>query len=128
VKRLHDQKLHLKFTNGVELIQKERAADFTGLFRQQLQWLVRRHFQKKKVLAPRGIKCLSLIFIDRVDSYVKDDGIIKKLFREEYASVHRELVSADPTPSHVDAVQGYYFAKTGSDEYTDSDNAMLKNK
>jgi type III restriction enzyme len=127
-KSLHDQKFHLKFTNGIELIQKERAADFTGLFRQQLQWLIRRHFEKKKILTPKGIKCLSLIFIDRVDSYVKDDGIIKKIFREEYASVHRELIGADPTPGQIDAVQGYYFAKTGSDEYTDSENSMLKNK
>jgi type III restriction enzyme len=127
-KSLHDHKFHLKFTNGIELIQSERAADFTGLFRQQLQWLIRRHFEKKKFLTPKGIKCLSLIFIDRVDSYVKDDGIIKKLFREEYAAIHRELLGTSPTPGQVDAVQGYYFAKTGSDEYTDSENSMLKNK
>jgi len=127
-KSLHDHKFHLKFTNGIELIQSERAADFTGLFRQQLQWLIRRHFEKKKNLTPKGIKCLSLIFIDRVDSYVKDDGIIKKLFREEYAAIHRELLGTSPTPGQVDAVQGYYFAKTGSDEYTDSENSMLKNK
>lgn len=127
-KSLHDQKFHLKFTNGIELIQQERAADFTGLFRQQLQWLIRRHFEKKKFLTPKGIKCLSLIFIDRVDSYVKDDGIIKRLFREEYAAIHREIYGADPSPGQVDAVQGYYFAKTGSDEYTDSENSMLKNK
>ncbi len=127
-KSLHDQKFHLKFTNGVELIQRERAADFTGLFRQQLQWLIRRHFEKKKALAPKGIKCLSLIFVDRVDSYVKDDGIIKRLFREEYASVHRELIGTDPTPDQTTAAQGYYFAKTGGGEYTDSENSMLKNK
>ncbi|MGA2544481.1 MAG: DEAD/DEAH box helicase family protein [Verrucomicrobiota bacterium] len=127
-KSLHDRKFHLKFSNGIELIQQERAADFTGLFRQQLQWLIRRHFEKKKVLAPKGIKCLSLIFIDRVDNYVKDDGIIKKLFREEYAAIHREVHGAEPTPGQVDAVQGYYFAKTASEEYTDSENSMLKNK
>jgi type III restriction enzyme len=127
-KSLHDHKFHLKFTNGIELIQQERAADFTGLFRQQLQWLVRRHFEKKEILTPKGVKCLSLIFIDRVDSYVKDDGIIKKLFREEYAAIYRERHGADPTPRQIDAVQGYYFARTGSDEYTDSENSMLKNK
>jgi len=31
-----------------------------------------------------GIKCLSLIFIDRVDNYVRDDGLIRKLFIEKY--------------------------------------------
>jgi type III restriction enzyme len=138
-KSLHDGKWHVKFSNGIEILEKERAADFTGLFRQQLQWLIRRHYQKKlgvnerreKVrpgLPERGIKPLSLIFIDRVDNYIKDDGIIKTLFREEYASVYREFHDADPTPDQITAVQGYYFAKTGGGEYTDSENAMLKNK
>ena len=127
-KSLHDQKHHLKFTNGVELILRERNGDISGLFRQQLQWLIRRHFQKKPVLAAQGIKCLSLIFIDKVDNYVRDEGIIKVLFREEYAAVHREILGTDPTPAQVEECQGYYFAKTGGDEYTDSENAMLKNK
>ena len=127
-KSLHDGKWHVKFSNGFEILEKERAADFTGLFRQQLQWLIRRHFQKKPGLVAKGIKPLALIFIDRVDNYIKDDGIIKKLFREEYATVYREFYSADPTPDQIIAVQGYYFAKTGGGEYTDSENAMLKNK
>lgn len=138
-KSLHDGKWHLKFTNGVELLERERAADFSGLFRQQLHWLIRRHFQKKlglnernqpvgPGLPERGIKPLSLIFIDRVDNYIKDDGIIKRLFREEYADLHREYLKETPTDEQITAVQGYYFAKTGSGEYTNSENAMLKNR
>lgn len=127
-KSLHDQRFHLKFTNGIELVHEQRAADFAGLFRQQLQWMIRRHFQKKPKLVAQGIKPLSLIFIDRVDNYVKDDGLIKILFREEYAAIHREFHDTEPTPDQITAVQGYYFAKTGSDEYTDSENSMLKNK
>lgn len=138
-KGLNDGKWHLKFTNGVELLEKERAADFSGLFRQQLHWLIRRHFQKKlgldernqpvgPGLPERGIKPLSLIFIDRVDNYIKDDGIIKTLFREEYAALHREYLKDTPTDEQITAVQGYYFAKTGGGEYTDSENSMLKNR
>jgi type III restriction enzyme len=127
-KSLHDQKWHLKFSNGIELLLNERKGDVSGLFRQQLQWLIRRHFQKKPVLAALGIKCLSLIFIDKVDNYVRDNGLIRVLFREEYASVYREIFGADPTPGQITECQGYYFARTGGDEYTDSENAMLKNK
>ncbi|HYJ07112.1 MAG TPA: DEAD/DEAH box helicase family protein [Chthoniobacterales bacterium] len=127
-KSIHDQKHHLKFTNGVEIILKERNGDISGLFRQQLQWLIRRHFQKKRILAAQGIKCLSLIFIDKVDNYVRDEGLIRVLFREEYASVHREILGTDPTLEQIAECQGYYFAKTGGDEYTDSENAMLRNK
>jgi len=127
-KGLHDQKQHLKFTNGVELILKERNGDISGLFRQQIQWLIRRHFQKKPILAAQGIKCLSLLFIDKVDNYVRDEGLIKVLFREEYAALYREFYNADPTSEQITECQGYYFAKTGGEEYTDSENAMLKNK
>jgi type III restriction enzyme len=138
-KGLHDQKYHLKFSNGVEIILNEREGDISGLFRQQLQWLVRRHFQKKlgldetgkKVrpgLPERGIKPLSLIFIDKVDNYIRDNGIIKTLFHEEYAAVYQEIHGAAPTPEQITECQGYYFAKTGGDEYTDSENAMLRNK
>ncbi len=127
-KSLHDQKHHLKFSNGVELILKERNGDVSGLFRQQLQWLIRRHFQKKPVLAEKGIKCLSLIFIDKVDNYVRDQGLIRVLFREEYAALHREFYKTEATAAQIEECQGYYFAKTGGDEYTDSENAMLKNK
>jgi type III restriction enzyme len=138
-KSLHDGKWHIKFSNGIEITEKERSADFTGLFRQQLQWLIRRHFQKKLGLNERcekvrpglvdsGIKPLSLIFIDKVDNYVKDEGIIKILFREEFAAIYREIYETEPTPAQITAVQGYYFAKTTSEEYTDSETAMFKNK
>lgn len=53
---LHDGKWHVRFTNGSEALQRERAADFTGLFRQQLQWLIRRHYQKKLGLNERREK------------------------------------------------------------------------
>ena len=127
-KSLHDQKFHLKFGNGVELLLKERRGDVSGIFREQLQWLIRRHFQKKPVLAAEGIKCLSLVFIDRVDNYVRDNGIIRRLFYEQYAAVYREFHGADASPEQITAAQGYYFAKTGGGEYTDSENAMLRNK
>lgn len=127
-KNLPDQKYHLKFNNGIELILNERNGDISGLFRQQLQWLIRRHFEKKPVLAAQGIKCLSLIFIDKVDSYIRDDGKIRLIFQEEYATLYREFHGADPTTDQIIDCQGYYFAKTGGDEYTDSENAMLKNK
>jgi type III restriction enzyme len=127
-KSLLDQKHHVKFTNGIELTLKERNGDVSGLFRQQLQWLIRRHFQKKPSLAAQGIKCLSLIFIDKVDNYVRDEGLIKVIFREEYAALYREVYKSEATPVQIEECQGYYFAKTGGDEYTDSENAMLKNK
>ena len=63
-----------------------------------------------------------------MDNYVRDDGLIRRLFHEEYAAVYREMHGSDATQAQITDAQGYYFAKTGGDEYTDSENAMLKNK
>lgn len=39
-KSLHDQRFHLKFTIGIELVHEQRAADFAGLFRQLMSLTV----------------------------------------------------------------------------------------
>jgi type III restriction enzyme len=123
-----DKKFHVKFTNGVEIVEGERSADFAGLFRQQLHWTIRRHFEKKEVLLTKGIKCLSLIFIDRVDNYVKKDGLIKKLFEEEYTKVYTSVKGHEPSKEHIEAIQGYYFSKNTQQDYTDNEGLMKKNK
>ncbi len=127
-KGLRDPRFHVAFTNGIELTEQERTADFEGLFRQQISWMLDSHYKKKADLASQGIKCLSLIFIDKVDSYVRDNGVIKRLFSEEYARAYKERHNEDATPEQITAVQGYYFARATSGEYTDNENSMLKNK
>ncbi|MCU0288082.1 MAG: DEAD/DEAH box helicase family protein, partial [Acidobacteria bacterium] len=79
-KSLKDKKFKVVFSNGIELVEKEQSKDFSGIFREQLYWLIDTHFRKKEQLKSLGIKCLSLIFIDKVDNYMKDDGIIRILF------------------------------------------------
>ena len=118
----------VKLSNGVELIEKERSFDVTGIFRQQLYWLIDSHFHKKKVLREQGIKCLSLIFIDRVDNYVGDNGLIRRLFQEEYEKAYKEHFGDVPTVEQITAVQGYYFAQTTKGDYTDNESSMRKNR
>lgn len=126
-KGLRDRQFKVRFTNGVELVEKERDTDLAGLFRQQLHWLIRTHFMKREKLAETGIKCLSLIFIDRVDNYVADDGIIRRLFHEEYRRVYQELIGKEPSEEEIIEAQGYYFAKTTKGDYTDSEYSMRNN-
>ncbi len=114
-------------SNGIKFKENQKQGDIEGLFRIQLYWLIRTHFEKKEKLAPQGIKCLSLIFIDRVENYLGDKPLIKKLFAEEYEKVSKEL-GQKTNEQQIEAVQGYYFAQTGKGDYTDSENAMKKNK
>lgn len=113
--------------NGITFKENLKQGDIEGLFRIQLYWLIRTHFEKKAKLTPQNIKCLSLIFIDRVDNYLGDKPVIKELFAEEYERVCKEF-SQNVNPEEIEAIQGYYFAQTSKGDYTDSENAMKKNK
>jgi type III restriction enzyme len=127
-KSLRDKKFKVSFSNGVELVEKEQSKDFAGIFREQLYWLIDTHFRKKERLKKHGIKCLSLIFIDKVDNYMKEDGIIKILFREQYKRVFSEFYRQELLPKDIEKVQGYYFARTGKGEFTDNEKSMISNK
>lgn len=127
-KSLNDGQFRVRFSNGVELVKQERGGDYAGLFRVQLQYLIRQHFKKKAALIPRGIKPLSLVFIDKVENFTGENPVIRDLFREEYAKAHREVYGTDAAPEQVEDVQGFYFAKTGQGTFTDNEASMAKNK
>jgi type III restriction enzyme len=127
-KSLNDGRFRVKFRNGVEIVKQERGGDYAGLFRVQLYYLIRQHFKKKAALIPRGIKPLSLVFIDKVENFMGDAPIVRNLFREEYAKAHLEVYGTDATPEQIEDVQGFYFAKTGKGDFTDSEATMAKNK
>ena len=50
------------------------------IFRVQIEETVKRHLRKQAELRKKGIKVLSLFFIDRVANYTDEDAIIPKLF------------------------------------------------
>ncbi|WP_416547803.1 DEAD/DEAH box helicase family protein [Limnohabitans sp. DCL3] len=122
----------VRFDNGHTLLQGQALGqDQEGIFRLQLRWLIHRHFEKKARLAPLGIKCLSLVFIDKVANYLATEQgvtpLIKGLFEEEYSAKLQTLTGQVPDAQQVQAVQGSYFARTGQGVHTDSESAMLKN-
>lgn len=127
-KSLRTQKWSVTFSNGVEILEKQASGNVQSIWELQLEWLIIRHFTKKQKLREQGIKCLSLIFIDKVANYVSDDPIIKKIFIEKYKALYPEFHDNQvPTAEHIELIQGSYFAKTGKGEFTDSENSMRKN-
>lgn len=128
-KDLRDNKFKVKFTNNIELIEKQKTRDFTGIFREQLYWLIWSHFNKKSKLRSEGIKCLSLIFIDQVDNYMKEDGMVRVLFEEQFRKVYKEFNDGkEPVNELIRNIQGSYFARTQQGELTDSEYSMSVNK
>ena len=128
-KSLRTQKWSVSFSNGTEIFEKTAAGNIQSVWALQIEWLIIRHFTKKQNLAPKGIKCLSLLFIDKVANYVSDDPIIKNIFIEKYKEIYPEFNDGQkPSSEHINDIQGYYFAQTGKGEYTDSESSMRKNK
>lgn len=127
-KSLRTQKWSVIFSNGVEIFEKQTSGNIQGIWDLQLEWLIIRHFTKKQSLQEKGIKCLSLIFIDKVANYISEEPVIKNLFIKKYKEIYPEFHNNEqPTAEHIEAIQGYYFAQTGKGEYTDNLNSMRKN-
>jgi type III restriction enzyme len=127
-KSLRTGKWSISFTNGTEIFEKQTAANIESVWALQLEWLILRHFTKKQRLQEFGIKCLSLIFIDKVANFMGEDPVIKNLFIEKYKSVYPEFHNnEEPSLEHIESIQGYYFAKSGKGEFTDNETAMRKN-
>ena len=96
----------VKFKNGATIYEGEQAKDYSSIFNEQLYWLIDSHFRKKEEMKKKGVKCLSLTFIDRVDNYIQPDGIIKKAFIEQYKKVHKEFYKKEATNEQIDKCQG----------------------
>ena len=85
---------YVTFLNGVTLRRGEVIGDSNELTMQrvQIRETIKSHFEKERQLFKRGIKCLSLFFIDEVAKYKSYDedgnevkGVFQKIFEEEYA-------------------------------------------
>ncbi len=85
---------YVTFTNGVTLRKGDVVGDsnLLHLQRVQIRETIKAHFEKERQLFKKGIKCLSLFFIDEVAKYrqyVVDGqpakGVVQQIFEEEYA-------------------------------------------
>ena len=85
---------YVKFLNGIELRRGDVYGDSSerDIRRVQIRETIKSHLEKEEALFTRGIKCLSLFFIDEVAKYrVYDEdgeeglGEYGRIFEEEYA-------------------------------------------
>ncbi len=91
---------HVVFDNGMTLYVKDALGNVSAeqKVRIQIRETIRTHLNKEKELFKRGIKCLSLFFIDEVANYRKYDedgnqvtGRYGEIFEEEYRKELGEL-------------------------------------
>jgi type III restriction enzyme len=96
----------LSFTNGVVLEEGrvQGQVDEAAVRRVQIRETIRAHFERERLLHPRGIKVLSLFFIDEVAKYRSYGeggevipGEYARVFEEEYADAITNLPELDAT-------------------------------
>lgn len=99
------------------------AVDDDALKRQQIAQTIEKHFERELVLSPKGIKVLSLFFIDKVANYrAYDDagnpmaGKYARMFEEEYLKQAKRpkfqpLFKEVDVTMHVSRVHNGYFSQ-----------------
>ncbi|MFW6015352.1 MAG: DEAD/DEAH box helicase family protein [bacterium] len=120
----------IKFSNGITL----KKGDIQGLNRHQLMEVqieetIEEHFRKQYKLKEKGIKILSLFFIDKVDNFIKEDGFIRKTFIKAYNKIRNidEEWASPYKDIKADKVMASYFARKEDGEYySDRSTSYMK--
>jgi type III restriction enzyme len=89
----------IEFTNGHQLQAGEATGDVnvTALRRIQIREAIKAHFEKEQVLFHKGIKVLTLFFIDEVAKYRvytdagEEGGEYARIFEDEYKNALNDL-------------------------------------
>jgi len=114
----------IRFTNGVVVEEGgERGPDHEVIAQVQIAHTIEEHMRKAHRLRKRGIKVLSLFFIDTVANYTDEDGYIRRTFEEQFDRLKRlDRPWARPYRDvDVADVQGSYFSEYKSESYMESD-------
>ncbi|MCL5028986.1 MAG: DEAD/DEAH box helicase family protein [Bacteroidetes bacterium] len=122
----------IELSNGKILKAGETTGDFRNeIMKIQIQKAVEEHFIKEKQLGEKGIKALSLFFIDRVANYRSYDesgNIIQGKFAtwfeesfERFQKKYPRLIKYDKEKVH-----NGYFAQDRSGHYKDSSSGESK--
>ncbi len=109
---------YVEFQNGIIVERFQESGGMTDeRIKSQIEQTVESHFAKEKKLKGKGIKVLSLFFIDHVKSYrsYDDDGNpckekIARWFEEAYAATGSKSLYAGLIPYRAEEVHDGYFS------------------
>ena len=115
----------LEFRNGERLhLSETMAPSRPVIFREQIRQTIKQHMDVQADLLDRGLKVLSLFFIDRVANYTAPDGLIRRLFDEEFERLKPDYPYF--AGLRADQVRDAYFAakklKDGREEAVDTES------
>jgi type III restriction enzyme len=109
---------HIEFGNGKLLkLHQEEGGMLDEVLKKQIEETVEEHFKKELKLKGKGIKVLSLFFIDRVANYRQYDaegnpqkGKLALWFDESFQKISKKTLYKDLLPYPVSALHDGYFS------------------
>lgn len=95
----------ITFLNGLTMKVGEVVGDCSESEKRRIQIkeTIASHFEKEEFLYNKGIKCLSLFFIDEVSKYrdysqADEKGEYARMFEEEYTKALNDIIRLDESP------------------------------
>ncbi|MEM5777814.1 MAG: DEAD/DEAH box helicase family protein [Candidatus Aenigmatarchaeota archaeon] len=122
VSEINKSSSYLSFSNGVKIYEGKSSIDEDEIIRVMIRETIKEHLEKKKKLNPKGIKVLSLFFLNRVDDYLSEDGIVRRMFEEEFNKLikngFKEFANLD-----VKKIHSGYFSKMKKEKSIEEDES-----
>ncbi|MEM3860191.1 MAG: DEAD/DEAH box helicase family protein [Candidatus Micrarchaeaceae archaeon] len=113
---------YISFSNGIKVYEGKSSLDEDEVIRIMVRETIREHLDKKKQLNSKGIKVLSLFFLNRVDDYLLENGIVRRMFEEEFNKLiwngFKEFSNLD-----VKKVHSGYFSRMKQDKSIEEDES-----
>lgn len=114
--------------SGIRLnVGEAHGGDDQAIKRLQIRKTIEEHFEKELELQGRGIKVLSLFFLDRVANYREypeegepTKGLYAKWFEEEYEMLRKKSRYAGLEHRPVESVHGGYFSQDNEGNFRDT--------
>ena len=101
----------VKFANGLKIKLGDVQGDnYEQIMKVQIDQTIQEHFQKYELLKTKGIKPLSLFFIDKVDNYNTKEGFIRKAFENSFNKHKKDYKDFKDKPA-AKAHRGYFSEK-----------------
>lgn len=120
VSEINAAKGFVKFSNGITISLGQKIGSNTqDIQRLQIRETIKNHFYRQEQLKSKGIKVLSLFFIDKVDNYL-NDGILQKFFDKEFNECKKEY--SDFKNINPEQVRNGYFSKMKTDKSIENDS------
>lgn len=113
---------YVSFSNGVKIYEGKSSVEEDEIVRIMLRETIKEHLEKKKQLNARGIKVLSLFFLNRVDDYLQEDGYVRKVFKEEFNKLVQGEYSVFANLD-IDKIHSGYFSAMKKEKSIEEDES-----